>query len=332
MRGPAVYLLTVAALLLVFAGGCSTGTDSTGSTSGSSSEPAQVADDSSGDGGVEVPDVVGSDGADAVSQLEDAGFTVTLADGTGEDSEFDSSRDASGCETTDQSPSGGDTASDGDDVEIQLDCRQTDWENQEGTAWDAYNEAYSSSFDDGCTELFSVSPDGSLYEDDTEYTEGDCQALNPGDGSDDADLPSDVPDDAEASGTELGEVAGCRALFDEQGLSSLNYGTDSYTADDCPVGGGGGGGGSAAAPRVSAPAGRKKADYYRVSQRVWAGYDAQTKLKAARYFLANNPSDCGQSGIQPQNLVRVIDAGGLGEKSDRPVNDLMLDVCKSPGE
>ena len=278
--------------------------------------------------------MVGADGADAVAQAESAGLETSLTDGTGEDTGFDSSRDPSGCEVTDQDPGAGDTATEGDEVEISLDCRQTDWENQEGPAWDACNEAYSSAFDDGCAQLFDTSPNGSLYEDSDEYSVVDCQSVNPGDGSADADLPSDVPDDPENVGTELGETAGCRALFDEQGVASLNYGTDSVTADDCPVAG------DTSSPPTrrqstdkpgtadrSGGSPRKASDLYRVSRSVWQSYDRRTKLKAARYFLENNPRDCGGRGITPQQLVKFADVGGLGDTRGQPMNEVMIVLC-----
>ena len=192
-------------------------------------------DASSGEGSIEVPDVSGEDGAVAVSDVEDAGLTATLADAN-DDPGFDSSRDASGCEVGDQDPAAGDGAEDGDEVTITIDCSQTDWENQEGPAWDAYNQAYSDGFDDGCQALFDQSPNGSLYEDDTEYTASDCQSYNPGDASEASDLPTDVPDDPEGDGTDLGNLDGCQALFENDGVYSLNYGQDSYTEGDCPIG------------------------------------------------------------------------------------------------
>lgn len=331
-----VLVTLVVGLLGLALAGCSAGSEEAGSTS-AGSDAAVSPDEPSSDGsGISVPDVVGSDGADALSEIEDAGLTTSLADGTGEDAEFDPSRDPAGCEVTDQNPVGGEGAGEGDEVELQLDCRQIDWENQEGSDWEAYNDAYDSAFDDGCDGLFAQSPDGSLYEDDTEYTATDCQSLNPGDGSDDAELPSDVPDDPGATGTELGETAGCRALFDQQGVVSLNYGTDSYTAEDCPEGSvasSSSGPSNTGRPSRAGSGRRLKSDYYRVSQAIWAAYSPATKLKAARYFLANNPRDCGGSGVTPDGLVGVVDAGGLGDSpATTRVNELMIAVCKAPGE
>ena len=183
---------------------------------------------------VEVPDIFGSDGAEAVSSVEAEGLEVTLAD-AGNDYGFDTSRDATGCEVTDQFPSGGEVLSPGEPVTITVDCGQTDWENQLGMAWAAFGEAYSSGFDEGCDALFGVSPNGSLYAGDYEYTARDCQRLNPGDGSQASDLPADVPDEPEVAGADAGALDGCRALFEDERLSTLNYGTDAIAADDCPV-------------------------------------------------------------------------------------------------
>lgn len=177
----------------------------------------------------------GEDGAQAVSEVEDLGLQPSLADAN-EDSGFDSSRDATDCEVTDQDPVAGESASEGDEVTLTVDCSQVDWSNQEGPQWEAFSDAYRSSFDDGCEALFDQSPNGSLYEDDYEYTALDCQNENPGDASNASDVPTDVPDDPEGAGSELGELDGCQALFENQGVTSLNYGTDSITEDDCPTG------------------------------------------------------------------------------------------------
>ncbi len=186
-------------------------------------------------GSIEVPDVSGEDGAQAVSDIEDAGLQPTLADAN-DDPGFDTSRDATDCEVTDQDPAAGESASEDDEVTITVDCAQVDWSNEEGAQWDAFNDAYQSSFDDGCQALFDQSPNGSLYEDDVEYTAIDCQNENPGDAADASDVPSDVPDDPGGVGADLGELDGCQALFENQNVASLNYGTDSVTEADCPIG------------------------------------------------------------------------------------------------
>jgi PASTA domain len=191
-----------------------------GTTADDASSGAQAA-------GTEVPDVVSEDGASATSDLEDAGFTATLVDQAGEERD-----DGSDCTVDDQEPTGGDEGVEGDEVTVTLDCRQADWDNQEGDVWDEFTVGYESGFADGCDALFGLSPDGSLYEGDIEYTSADCpdpDALG-------ADYPADVPDDPEAEGTDLGLEDGCDAIFNEVALSSeLYHGEDVYTADDCKV-------------------------------------------------------------------------------------------------
>jgi hypothetical protein len=122
---------------------------------------------------------------------------------------------------TDQDPVAGTEVDEGNEVTITVDCSQVDWENQEGPAWEDFSDAYSTGFDDGCQALFDQSPDGSLYEDDTEYTASDCQ--------------DEVPDDPDSTGTELGTLDGCQSVFENDDVTSLNYGSDFYTESDCPI-------------------------------------------------------------------------------------------------
>jgi hypothetical protein len=238
VRSLAVLLVLV---LGVAAMGCGDSADDRASRGSVSDEADVPADDE-----IEVPDVSGQDGSAAQSDVEAAGLSATFADANDEPG-FDTTRDGSGCEVTDQSPVAGEMVADGDEVEVTIDCSQVDWEKQEGPGWEAFSDAYSSAFDDGCQALFDESPDGALYEDDEQYTVTDCQNLKPGDGSEASDIPSDAPDDPEAVGTALGELDGCHALFDDQGVISLNWGEDSITSADCPIAGG-----------VTAPAPRKK--------------------------------------------------------------------------
>lgn len=226
--------LTVLLCLALLVSGC-----------GEASTPARTSDDDAVRGfgeseaelvdGVEVPDVSMDDGADAVSELEGEGFSVSLADAD-EDSLFDSTRDATGCEVRDQDPAAGEVIAEGEEITVTVSCAQVDWENREGNAWEAFDAAYASGFDGGCEALFYQSPNGSLYEDDYEYSAVDCQNENPGDGSEASEVPDEVPSDPESAGTEVGELDGCRALFENQSVWSLNYGTDSWTESDCPIG------------------------------------------------------------------------------------------------
>jgi hypothetical protein len=225
LAGLALLVLCITALA-----GCGSNTPQNASAGGGRGE---VIDDET-ENGVDVPDLSGADGADAVSTVETEGLIATLADAD-DDPSFDSTRDATGCEVRDQEPVAGETVEDGTEITITVSCAQVDWENQKGPAWEAFDEAYTTGFDAGCDALFDQSPDGSLYEDDTEYTALDCQNENPGDASSGSDVPSDAPDDPEAAGTELGELDGCTALFDNGVVLSLNHGTDTWTDADCPL-------------------------------------------------------------------------------------------------
>ena len=80
----------------------------------------------------------------------------------------------SGCTVEAQDPVGGAEGFEGDEVTLTIDCRQVDWENQEGDVWDDFTWGYEDGFDQGCQALFDLSPDGSLYEGDSEYTSLDC--------------------------------------------------------------------------------------------------------------------------------------------------------------
>ncbi len=224
---PGRLIALIALVLCIASLGCGSAAPDDTSAPGDDDAQAQLV----------VPDVSNEDGDEAVADIEDARLTATLADAN-DDPGFDSGRDATGCEVTDQDPAADAPADEGDEVTVTVDCAQVDWENQEGAQWGAFDDAYQAGFDDGCQQLFDESPDGSLYEDDTEYTAVDCQNENPGDASDASeasDVPGDVPDDPEDAGTELGQLDGCQSLFEQDSVISLNYGETSYAEDDCPV-------------------------------------------------------------------------------------------------
>ena len=213
-------LILVLIFAVVAAGGCATNGDG-----GAASDDASIS----------VPDVTGQDGADATSELEDQDFTVAyqLAGDMFDSSVLASVEDPAGCEVTDQDPISGSDAVSGDEITLTVDCRQRDWENQEGDIWDEFTSGWTDGFDAGCTDLFGLSPDATLYNDETEYTEIDCTNLNPEDPSEDDNLPADAPEDPESAGQELGHDAGCNALFDEELVDELYHGPDTYTAADC---------------------------------------------------------------------------------------------------
>ena len=173
---------------------------------------------------VEAPDVTGEDGQDAVDLIEAEGLTASLGEHDG--------HDPTGCVVEDQSQIG--EVDPGADIELTLDCRQVDWENQEGEVWTLFDEAYSSGWDQGCEQAFSNSPDGTeLHYEGTTFTAVDCEDEKPGDASS-ADIPSDVPDDPEGLGEELGISDGCRAAFDLSDDGTLYYGSESFDSSLCP--------------------------------------------------------------------------------------------------
>jgi hypothetical protein len=173
---------------------------------------------------VTVPDVIGEDGADAVDTLESEGLYVSFSE--------DDGRDPSGCTVEDQDETGEVDAE--TEVILTLDCRQVDWENQEGEDWDLFNEAYATGWDEGCDEAFTNSPDGSLYYDEEEFTSTDCQLNNPGDATS-SDIPPDVPDDPESEGEDLGITDGCTSAFEDLSYDgSLYYGDEAFDSRYCP--------------------------------------------------------------------------------------------------
>lgn len=171
----------------------------------------------------EVPNVEGEDGQDAVDTLEAEGFTVSFSQ--------DDGRDPAGCTVDSQDPIG--EAEPGTEIVLELNCRQVDWENQEGEDWESFSTAYSTGWDEGCEEAFSLSPDGTLHsEDDQQFTTLDCPSAEDPPFT---DVPSEVPDDPEAVGQELGVHDGCVSVFEDLSLSGeLYYGDDVFSANDCP--------------------------------------------------------------------------------------------------
>ena len=232
MLGVAVFPrkpLLAALLGAVLLGGCASDTDQSAPTEPAASEkqprrPAPVQD--SGTQLVEVPDVTGMDGQDAVDAIEAEGLTAS----------YDQD-DPAGCTVEDQDETG--RVEPDTEVILTLDCRQRDWENREGDDWDSFTASFAVGAGEGCDALFSLSPDGSLYDGDTEYTVTDCSLATSDDPeSAQVEIPPDVPDDPEALGRSLGVDHGCHALFGAELIDVLSYGTDSFTADDCLTAGG----------------------------------------------------------------------------------------------
>jgi hypothetical protein len=311
---PTVWVLA-ALLTLTLASCAATTTDATAPR-----DPAAAASDDAAQ--ITVPDVTDQDGDDAGTQLTDAGLNVT----------YDPDRDdATGCEVTDQDPAAGaelDPQTDATNVTLTLDCRQVDWENQEGDGWDTFNAAYSDGWNSGCDSVFTASPDGdTLHYDGEEFSSNDCQNGNPGDASS-ADLPEDVPDDPEVDGEALGETEGCNYVFtDVAPTGALYYGTEAFTASMCPHGGPAASASktSAAEPAATPPA--LDATDYRVTKPVWDGYSADQQRKLAELFVANNPSDCGYADASL--LPRFMHAAwGTDYPLTARANKIMLGFCR----
>jgi hypothetical protein len=312
-RLPALTLGFLAALALASCSGTNGPSDSQG-------QPGGAAAGVAGADTITVPDVTEQDGDDAQSQLEDAGLDVS----------YEPDRaDATECHVTDQDPPAGaelDPESDVTEITLTLDCRQTDWQNQEGDDWDTFNSAYSDGWDTGCDDVFNSSPDGStLHYDGEDYTSIDCQNGNPGDASG-ADLPDDVPDDPQSDGEALGEAGGCAYVFtDLAPTGALYYGTEQFTDALCP----GGGAPAATAPEAK-PAPKPSAlsaAGYRVTKTVWERYSLDKQRRLAQLFVANNPTDCG---VAPASLLPRYMRSAWG--TDYPViakaNAVMLGFCK----
>lgn len=219
-----LFLVLSPALLV---GGCGDPPSSGGSSAGYLEEDYSLEEE---EPGITVPDLSSLDGEEAAGQLEAEGFAVSVAPG-GDDEEIADESDLAGCELVDQDPAAGAEATEGAEVALYVDCRQADWENQNGDEWDTFSTTFAEAADEGCAAFFDLSPNGAFYQDDVEYSAEDCPS---GDGLDAvAAAPSDVPDYPEDTGRELGIEAGCEALFDEFGLDVLSYGPDSYFGTDC---------------------------------------------------------------------------------------------------
>jgi hypothetical protein len=69
--------------------------------------------------------------------------------------------------------------------------------------------------------------------------------------------------------------------------------------------------------------GQVSAATYRVDPGVWATYDREIRLAAARVFISLNPRDCGKA--DPEKLVAYVE-GQIGT-AKQPVNRLMQAGC-----
>jgi len=209
-------LVLVAIAVLTACGGASTETTPT---------PEVAVDDS--------VDISWSANDDPTSVIEDFDNADIPFDTVDPDGNLIDSTDVSDCSLLNVDPAGPYTTS--DVVTIELDCRQRDWDNQDGDVWDEFASAYATGFDDGCSTVFAqLSPDGSLYVDGYEYSDLDCAIGSEFDAASATDLPSEVPDAPDEVGAELGSYDGCVSIFDDAG-GYLSYGNEEYDSSFCGV-------------------------------------------------------------------------------------------------
>jgi hypothetical protein len=182
-----------------------------------------------------VPDAVRQDGAGAVRRIRAAGLTAVV-----EDVQGITRADPSGCTVTGEDPPAGSKARRAGDVTLTVDCRERDWEAQQGDAWQAFDEAYRSGFDSGCERLFGLSGTGFLQNGATEYAVADCKHLNPHDAGQANTIPTQLPQYPNAAGRRAGIGDGCKALFDQEAVDQLSAddGAALVSADDCSARGG----------------------------------------------------------------------------------------------
>jgi hypothetical protein len=175
-----------------------------------------------------------------------------------------------------------------------------DWENRQGEAWDAYSTAFQESGASACQDFFNQTDNGSMYNDDYEYTATDCENAFDGDAdtSSYVDVPAEPPFDPESDGADAGRQAACEGFFDEEGVDELYWGTDAYTADDCTTGDGASSYSGGAAPEptprpdsgaVSEPA----SAYERCDQNIRAKRGTTTCAFALNAFYEYWRSDAG---------------------------------------
>jgi hypothetical protein len=143
--------------------------------------------------------------------------------------------DADGCSMESTSPAQLSSVSPDQRFSVIVDCAQRNWDAREGSDWDDFASAYAEGFSAGCEEVFDLSPDGSLYVDDWEYSWIDCGSADEYDAEDAEGVPAEVPDMPEVAGDELGRYDGCIGLFDEVG-GVLFYGNQAFDTTLCTSG------------------------------------------------------------------------------------------------
>jgi hypothetical protein len=184
-------------------------------------EPSAQLEEPEGAKLVEVPDVTGMDGQEAVEAIEAEGLYASHDED-----------DPAGCTVEDQDATG--EVEPDTEVILTLECHQRDWEARQGSAWDLFVSSFAWGAQKGCGVLFSFSPTAALYASNREYRQNDCRLATDDDPqSAEVQIPQEAPDDPRALGISLGLVHGCRALFDAEPIHVLSYGNEGFTADDC---------------------------------------------------------------------------------------------------
>lgn len=304
-------------LAAVLVAGCGESATPSGGAAAGASDAAQGAS-------VKIPDVTGDDAGEARDALEEMKFLVTL----------DPPSDPGGCIVGQQDPRAGETVAAETEVTITVDCRQVEWESQEGQDWDAYTTGYSTGFTRACKALFALPAGGVLLESDSSEEVGgrhdEAECRNEAVSADDP--PSGVPDDPERTGEKQGVKAGCQTPFELASADVLFDGSQEYTAQDCRD--------AVEAAKDAPPAsrGRKRkqepstapeSKSYRVRRAEWNALGPERRLQAATSFLADHPEDCGAAGLNAGELRDQAD-GVLGGPGDADVNvdGVMLAVCR----
>jgi hypothetical protein len=151
-----------------------------------------------------------------------------------------STSEATGCFIDSLDPSISGEIDRGQEFTVVVDCSQVYWEDRRGTAWEEFSDAYAEGYSEGCENVFDLSPNGSLYLDDWEYSWVDCPSAGPYEAEDSDGVPYEVPDLPDLIGTEVGEHDGCIAFFDSVG-GVLFYGPNAVDSSVCESGTSGGG-------------------------------------------------------------------------------------------
>ncbi len=211
----------IVALLALALGGCGSDPPRPSREREPVAEPSRQLEEPDRPKLVEVPDVTGMDGREAVEAIEAEGLYASHDED-----------DPAGCTVEGQDATG--EVKPDTEVVLTLECHQRDWQAREGGAWDLFASSFAWGAQKGCSVLFSLSPTAVLYAGGRRYTSSDCRlAADDNPESADVQIPEETPDDPRALGISLGLVHGCNALFDAEPIHVLSYGNDAFTAQDC---------------------------------------------------------------------------------------------------